>query len=111
MYGLFSGGRSDSSIAVSGKHVNGSVSAAQIDMLIDRADGVIDLCEMKYTVGEYSISQKEETEILNRKARFMEETKTLKAIHTVLITTIGLAQNEHSDIIDNIVIINDLFKY
>ena len=84
---------------------------AQIDLLIDRNDGVIDLCEMKYTVGEYSISQKEETEILNRKARFMEETKTLKAIHTVLITTIGLAQNEHSDIIDNIVIINDLFKY
>lgn len=83
---------------------------AQIDLLIDRNDDVIDLCEMKYTIGEYSISKKEEANIINRKARFIEETKTRKAIHTALITTIGLAQNEHSDIIDNTIIMSDLFK-
>ena len=83
---------------------------AQIDLLIDRNDNVIDLCEMKYTIGEYSISQNEEANIINRKARFMEETKTQKAIHTILITTIGLAENEHSDIIDKTIIMNDLFK-
>ena len=65
---------------------------------------------MKYTIGEYSISQNEEANIINRKARFMEETKTQKAIHTILITTIGLAENEYSDIIDKTIIMNDLFK-
>ena len=42
--------------------------------------------------------------------RFIEETKTKKAIHTILITTIGLSQNEHSDIIDKTLIMSDLFE-
>lgn len=89
---------------------NSKANGAQIDLLIDRNDGVIDLCEMKYTIGEYSISAKEETNILNKKARFMEETGTKKAIHTILVTTLGLTKNSHSDIIDNVVIMNDLFQ-
>ena len=83
---------------------------AQIDLLIDRNDDVIDLCEMKYSVGEYSIGKTEAMKILHRKARFEDETKTRKAVHTVLITTYGLDQNEHADIIDNTIVMNDLFN-
>lgn len=84
---------------------------AQIDLLFDRADQTINLCEIKYTAGgDYTLNEEEEGKILNRRERFLETTGTRKAIHLTLITTRGLTKNAHSDIFQNVVNAEDLFE-
>ena len=83
---------------------------AQIDLLLDRSDETINICEIKYTSsGEYTVSEEEEQKILNRRERFLEETQTTKAIHLTLITTRGLARNAHADIFQNVVVATSFF--
>jgi hypothetical protein len=84
---------------------------AQVDLLLDRADQTINLCEIKYTSGaEYTLTEEEERKILNRREQFLEATGTQKSIHLTLITTRGLSPNAHSDIFQNVVGADSLFE-
>ena len=87
-----------------------SVPGAQIDLVIDRKDGIINLCEMKFSKAEYVISAKEETQLRNRIAVFEAESKTKKAIHLTMVTTYGIAKNSHSGIVQSEVVLDDLFR-
>ena len=69
--------------------------AAQIDLLIDRRDGVINLCEMKYSDGVYGMTLSDERSVRNKMAAFRAETGTRKAIHPVLVTLDGASRNSH----------------
>jgi hypothetical protein len=92
--GLSIGGMKTETSAWSGKT---DTSGAQIDLLIDRADRVINICEMKFSIDPFVIS-KSYAEDLKRKIRvFKEVTKTRKAVHLILITTWGLVRNNYSD--------------
>ncbi|MBO4375226.1 MAG: ATP-binding protein [Lachnospiraceae bacterium] len=82
----------------------------QIDLLIDRRDDIINVCEMKYSDGEYVIDRDYETK-LNAKCRvFREETGTKKTVQLVLISAEGLKRNAHSDIVMQLVTGEDLFR-
>lgn len=81
----------------------------QIDMLIDRNDQVINLCEMKYATSAYSLSKEEDMKLRKRLETFRMTTQTSKAIHLTMITTYGLSPNIHSGIIQNEVTMDDLF--
>lgn len=83
---------------------------AQIDLLIDRNDGVINLCEAKYSNNEYEIDQTEYEKIRNRVEVFREETGCKKAIHTTLITINGLKTNKYSKAAQNIITAKELFE-
>lgn len=87
-----------------------SIRGAQIDLLIDRNDDVIDICEMKYYAGEFVMDETEANRIANRILRLREETGTDKAIHAVLVTTKGLKRNAYSDVIQAVVTMADLFN-
>jgi predicted AAA+ superfamily ATPase len=94
--GLSIGGMKTETSAWSGKT---DTSGAQIDLLIDRADRVINICEMKFSIDPFVIS-KSYAEDLKRKIRvFKEVTQTRKAVHLILITTWGLVRNNYSDTI------------
>ena len=81
----------------------------QIDMLIDRVDDVINLCEIKYSNGEYEI-KKQYDEALQRKiSTFTSKTGTTKAVWPVMITTAGLKQNAYAKNIHAQVVMEDLF--
>lgn len=83
----------------------------QIDLLLDRGDQTINVCEIKYTTSnEYTLNEEEEIKILSRRERFIEETDTTKAVHLTLITTRGLTKNSHSDIFQNVVVAESLFN-
>ena len=83
---------------------------SQIDLLIDRADRVVDLCEIKYWEQEYTIT-KQYAETLRRKmADFKDGEKLRKSLHLVLITTYGLKQNEYSNMVQNEVTLEALFE-
>ena len=63
---------------------------AQIDMLIDRKDDVINLCEMKYSQDEFAIDRKYEKDLIRKQEVLRKETKTKKAIWVTMITFSGL---------------------
>lgn len=86
------------------------IDKTQIDLLIDRNDGVINLCEMKFSGQEYAITEDEEMKLRRRRGNFIEATQTKKAVHITLVTPYGLRQDAHSSIAQNEVTINDLFK-
>ncbi|GAB3420546.1 ATP-binding protein [Niabella aquatica] len=69
---------------------------AQIDLIIDRKDQVINLCEMKCSIGNFTITKKYAGELRNKIKAFREATATRKAIFLTMITTYGLVKNEHA---------------
>ena len=83
---------------------------AQVDLLIDRKDGVINLCEMKFASTEYEIKDSEDRHARERKELFRETTGTRKAVHLTYVTTYGLKRNMHSGIVQSEVTLDDLFK-
>jgi hypothetical protein len=75
---------------------------AQIDLVIDRADNCINLCEIKFYNAEYVVGAKEAAELQRKKARFLTATGTKKALFLTLITANGVARNQHyTDTIDS----------
>ena len=83
---------------------------AQIDLLIDRKDDVINVCEIKYTLSPYEIDSKYELELKNKLEVFMSETACKKALHLTLISANGLKRNAHSGIVQNEITGEDLFS-
>lgn len=83
---------------------------AQIDLLIDRKDDVINLCEMKYTDIPFEVDKTEYEKLMNRLNVFQKETHSDKAIHMTLVSARGLAENKYSSIFQNEIAGDDLFE-
>jgi len=83
---------------------------AQIDLIIERNDKVINLCEMKFSSGEFIINKQYDEVLRNKRAAFQHETKTTKAVHLTMITTYGIKRNTYSGNVQSQVILNDLFQ-
>jgi hypothetical protein len=88
---------------------NKTEKGCQIDLLIDRKDGVINLCEMKFSSMPYIISKSYEERLRNKIAVFSYEKKKKKAIHLTLLTTFGIIQNKYSGIVQKEIVLDDLF--
>lgn len=86
------------------------ISGAQIDLLIDRSDKVIDICEMKFSSAEYTIDEKTNINLRNKAEAFRTATGCRDTIQLIMITTNGVKDNEYSGVIQNQVVLNDLFK-
>ena len=86
------------------------VFGSQIDMLITRKDQVINLCEMKYSGSEYTITEKVDKSIRNKINDLRVLTSTKFAIYPTLITTYGLVNNSYSDSIQSVITLDDLFR-
>ena len=82
----------------------------QIDLIIDRSDDVMNLCEMKYSNEEYSIDKKYEKTIRERNSMFRHSEKTKKGLRCTFITTYGVKDNMHKEIVDNEILLEDLFE-
>jgi hypothetical protein len=74
----------------------GTGPGVQIDLVIDRRDHVINICEMKFSINNFTIDKKYAEELRNKVGVFKEETKTRKAIYLTMITTFGLNRNSYS---------------
>lgn len=82
----------------------------QIDLLIDRRDQTINLCEMKFSQGEFEITKQYDEHLRERAESFRSETKTRKALHQTFVTTYGIKRNIYSGNIQSEVVLDDLFK-
>jgi hypothetical protein len=81
----------------------------QIDLLIDRGDRVINLCEMKFSVNPYRVTDSYETTLRNRMSIFQAQTGTSKTLVTTFVTTFGVAEGLHRSIVNSEVTMDDLF--
>lgn len=84
-------------------------SGAQIDMVLDRSDNIINICEIKFSKGEYTITKDYAMSLNNKVERFIDDTKTKKSILLTMITTNGVTHNEYWNQIQKEITANELF--
>lgn len=82
---------------------------SQIDLVIDRADRIVDVCEIKYWNEEYSITKQYAVNLRHKMKDFAEKERVRKAIHLVMITTYGVKKNEYYNMVQNEVTMKDFF--
>jgi hypothetical protein len=83
---------------------------AQIDLLINRADNVVNLCEMKFSSTAYQIDKEEEQKLRRRIERLKETLSPKQTVHLTLVTTYGVAPGLHSGVVQKSVTMDDLFQ-
>lgn len=83
---------------------------AQIDLVIDRADRTINLCEMKFSDYPYTITTEYAERLLERRETFRIATSTRKTIHLTMVTSFGVERNEGWQNIQSEVVMDDLFR-
>lgn len=86
------------------------IQGAQIDLLISRRDHVTNLCEIKFSTGEYVIDKDYDLKLRNKIEAFRRDTSYKGTIQLVMITTFGLKKNQYSSLIQNQIVLNDLFS-
>lgn len=82
----------------------------QIDLVIERGDRIINLCEMKFSRVPYVIDKVYEQRLRERIAIFKAETRTRNAVQVTFVTSFGVLPNKHSGIVDSEVVLDDLFN-
>lgn len=81
---------------------------AQVDLLIDRNDGIINLCEIKYAIHPFTIDKKYAEVLRNKLGAFRKESGTRKSVFLTFISTFGLKPNAYSGLVQNEVLLSDL---
>ncbi len=82
----------------------------QIDLLIDRQDKVITICEMKFSSDEFVIDKENDKSLRRKMETFRLVSGTKKGIGLAMITTYGVKKNMYSDIVNRQVTLDDLFE-
>lgn len=82
----------------------------QIDLLIDRADGIINMCEMKFQKGLFTIDKRYAEDLNHKMTMYRTMSKTRKAVFLTMVTADGLHSNAYSQaLVDQEITIKDLF--
>ena len=87
-----------------------TIPAAQIDIIIERADKIVNICEVKYSQDEYHLDKEEYEKICKRKNNFLQETGLRHAPWLTMITTEGIAKGKYTEMIQSQVRLDDLFN-
>jgi len=85
------------------------IKGTQIDLVIDRSDKMVNLCEMKYCGDTFTIDKSYEENLRTKLESFRKSTKTNKGIQLTMVTTHGVTKNSHSGIVNSYVSADDLF--
>ncbi|MDO5436001.1 MAG: ATP-binding protein [Clostridia bacterium] len=83
---------------------------SQIDLMLVRADQIINLCEMKYSATEFSVTEKTEQSIRRKIHDLTVRTGTRNAIHPILVTVYGITDSPHSAIFQHVITAEALFR-
>lgn len=86
-----------------------TIPASQIDIVIERADKIVNICEVKYSQDEYEMNKEEYEKINRRKNSFVKETGLRHIPWLTLITTEGMAKGKYSEMFQSQVTLDDLF--
>lgn len=81
----------------------------QIDMLINRSDNVINLCEIKFYRSAFMIDKRYDAVLRERLQQLIERVSPKQTVHLTLIASYGLVNNEYSSQVQSVVCLDDLF--
>jgi hypothetical protein len=84
-------------------------SRAQIDLVIDRSDGIIDLCELKFTEDEFVINKAYAEKLEERKRALLRRMGTKKSAHLIMLASAGLKKNAYSHLVQSTLTLDDLW--
>ena len=84
---------------IESKNYSWQNSKAQVDLVIDRNDDVVNLCEIKFYNDEFTIDANYLKALRIKENEFRAATKTKKGVYTVMMTTWGVKQNQYSSAI------------
>ena len=87
-----------------------NIEGTQIDLIIERNDNVVNLCEMKFYKNDFAVDKAYDRKLRNRLALLLERLPKRVAVHMTLITTFGLAYNEYFGAFQQVIVLDDLFK-
>lgn len=93
-----------------GSSVPGAGDGAQIDMLIDRADNMVNICEMKFSKDEYVVTLDDSKKLARRVSRFSQHINYKKSINITMITANGIAKRGYWGDVHQVITAVDLFK-
>ena len=96
--------------SVSAWHSETADPAAQIDLVIKRKDGIINVLEIKYCNKKFTITKDYEENLQNKIFAFKAEIHARNTVHLVMLTTFGVNKNKHSEIVQKELVLNDLFN-
>ena len=82
---------------------------AQIDLLLNRSDKTIDICEIKYAGTPYEIDKAEHERLLARKTALQASIPLRRRYRLVMITFAGLKHNKYWNDIQGELTLDDLF--
>jgi uncharacterized protein len=84
---------------------------AQINLIVDRKDQIINLFEIKYSINPFTITKAYDLNLRQKVGVFKDTTKTRKSVFLTMITTFGLVKNEYAhSIVQNDITMDDLFS-
>ena len=90
-------------------HGNEHQQGAQIDLVMQRADGITNICEMKHAAGFFTINKHYTEELNNKLNAYANCSKDKRALHLVMITTHGVTHNSSYNLVQKEITIHDLF--
>ena len=82
---------------------------AQIDLILQRADGFTDICEIKHSTNTFTIDKEYAIDLQNKLNAYQELSKDKRTLHLVLITTNGVTHNNYYNMVQNEITMEDLF--
>ena len=88
---------------------NLGIGGAQIDLVLERRDRVINLCEMKFSINEYVIDKDYDAVLRNKLETFRRMTNCRQSLQMTMITTYGVKKNKYSNFVQSEVTLDDLF--
>ena len=81
----------------------------QIDLIINRNDGIINICEMKYTGKPFKLDSAYDMALMQKREIFREETAVKKALHITMATSNGFAPGSYLGMVQAQILLDDLF--
>lgn len=86
------------------------VEGSQVDLIMRRRDHIVNMCEMKYYGSEFVVTKNYHQKLLHRQTLLEGLLDSMEVVHPTLVTTKGLKYNEYSNIFQNTITLDDLFK-
>lgn len=82
----------------------------QIDLLIQRNDNIVDMCEIKFYSGKFRVDKDYYQMLLERQTLLASKLSRKEVVHNVLITTFDAVKNQYSNIFNHVITLDDLFE-
>ena len=85
------------------------LAGAQIDLVIDRDDRIVNLCEIKYTTDPFEIDKEEWWKLETKISRYVASAKKKKTVFLTVLSAEGVAKTGYASRVNKVLMLDALF--